>query len=151
MAKMVRARSMLGGAGDSTGARAFFVDANDCAVEPPRGARGAAGIGEASVRDATAQVEGRARAVLDTVRYSQEDASILVGHSLFFQHMFRSCLSSSFQDREPELACRLVEHKLENCAVIALRLDCGAERSPSGNPARPIMDAQLLFGSSLEH
>ena len=140
----------VGGAGDSTGARAFFVDANDCAVEPPRGARGAAGIGEASVRDATAQVEGRARAVLDTVRFSQEDASILVGHSLFFQHMFRSCLSPSFLDREPELACRLAEHKLENCAVVALRLDCGAERSPSGNPARPIMDAQLLFGSSLE-
>jgi broad specificity phosphatase PhoE len=86
----------------------------------------------------------RMQEFMSQLLYSPHDTMVVVGHSLFFQNVFRHYLSDTFTSNEASLAKDLQTLKMPNCGVVRLELD--PRQGPSG---RPITSARPVFGSVL--
>jgi broad specificity phosphatase PhoE len=94
-------------------------------------------------KDTSSDLENRMRQLMTRIRFdSPSPYAICVGHSLFFRELARAFISSDLEQAKPELSHQLQHWKLGNAACLALQLDFA--QSP-----RPIVDAHLLFGSTM--
>merc|ERR1711977_345886 len=84
--------------------------------------------------------------------YTPHTNIIVVGHSHFFREVFGNYLSSTFRERQPDLAHQLTEGKMMNCGLVRLLLDPMATIDEPGighGGNGCILDAQLVLGTHM--
>jgi len=107
-----------------------------------------------SILETQGQVEDRAACFLEQLRLAP-DGSIVVGHSLFFQQIFKLYLNNDCNHDTPEMRhnCTpegltlyegLTKRKLSNCGVAECWVDFGVQGGAS------IRQVQLIFETHLE-
>eukprot|EP00300_Choanocystis_sp_HF-7_P027254 c32335_g1_i1.p1 GENE.c32335_g1_i1~~c32335_g1_i1.p1 ORF type:complete len:399 (-),score=102.48 c32335_g1_i1:32-1198(-) len=94
-----------------------------------------------TVAESKAEVEIRVEDFLSTMRDTSHSSVIAVGHSLFFQDMFKHYLDEDYLAANPAVA-EFQNKKLQNCGVIAIQVKFEG-------PHAKITQADLLFGSQL--
>ena len=76
--------------------------------------------------DSVSEIDERVDDVLETIRLSSDPCAIIVGHSLWFQHAVKRLLkrqgSEGYVHSNQELAARLQNSKIDNCAVVGIDL-----------------------------
>ena len=77
-----------------------------------------------------------------TLRYTDAESIIVVGHSLFFMEFVNRYLSAQFDEDFPQFSAELRCCKLTNAACLGLRLDFTGLESL-------ITDAQMMFDTKL--
>lgn len=104
--------------------------------------------------DSEVQVSERVDEFLQFARFCsrpESEASIFVGHSLFFRTVCKRLSPELAQNRGPEMAEKLKSKKLGHAAVLAITVRYTDEAGLCSGP--PVVeDAALLFGSTFhEH
>ena len=96
--------------------------------------------------DSVSEIDERVDDVLETIRLSSDPCVIIVGHSLWFQHAVKRLLkrqgSEGYVHSNQELAARLQNSKIDNCAVVGIDLVFDLA---SGTPT--VEDMRFMFGS----
>jgi len=90
------------------------------------------------------EVDVRMDELINQIHYCPHERIVLVGHSHFFRALFQRFLHSEVQRREPELARKLCEDVMPNCAVVSCQFDFS--RGP-----RMITDLILLQTARTPH
>jgi len=86
----------------------------------------------------------RQQEFMSQLLYSPYRTIVVVGHSLFFQNIFKTFSGEIFHERRGPFAERLGKAKLNNCGVARVELD------PRASLERPIVDVRLMRGTYLE-
>ena len=118
---------------------AIAIDVNDCE---------SAWWTEAG-SDSKRSLKSRFEELWATLRWFDINSAVLVGHSLFFREMMRLFIGKGFATRQPELVADLKTHKMNNAAVLHVRVTFPTDFAAHMRPE--ITSAKLLFGSTLHY